>query len=137
MRSGQGALNETKAVERGWLPEAAAGEVSRRQGGSNVCLTGRGDELPELTDAVRRHRSHPGGSPPGHRRASRVTSADRGVLPVHVPPHLVELSLQYFDSRLKQHRVVAARFDRLAVRRSSRRRLTSRGNASVTVPPPK
>lgn len=66
-----------------------------------------------------------------------MTPADRGILLVRIPPHLVEHSLQYFDSRLKQHRGVAARFDKRAVRCSSRRRLTSRGDSSVTVPPPK
>ncbi|GFH73752.1 hypothetical protein Sdia_45200 [Streptomyces diastaticus subsp. diastaticus] len=48
----QGALNETKLVRVGLLPEAAAGEASHFRDDSYACPTGRGDELLELVDAA-------------------------------------------------------------------------------------
>jgi hypothetical protein len=43
MYSDQGALNETRVVRVGLLPEAAAGEASRFRDELYACLTGRGD----------------------------------------------------------------------------------------------
>ncbi|MEU0249741.1 transposase [Streptomyces sp. NPDC006235] len=45
-------MNETKVVRVGLLPEAAVGQASRFRDELYACLTGRGDELLELADAV-------------------------------------------------------------------------------------
>lgn len=52
MYSDQSALNETKVVSVGLVPDAAAGEASRFRDELYACLTRRGDELFERADAV-------------------------------------------------------------------------------------